>query len=228
MSSTTYIAFVSSDKLFSTTDGFITRMNEDGARPEPQTVEAIMTDFLNEALEVYFVQPQDFLGLSSGMKRVVNMTVDTISKAATMVVKRAAKKMDLEQNREAARYMDTMRLCVTDDGGAERWYVAFPLDEGVRGKAEAAIAEIRKGHTESGRNQLTDYLLELADVGLYWYFEEPMKLLGFGPVMRRAADMGVETTRKATKSTISRIFPKLDEKQLGAAADYIESLMLTT
>lgn len=228
MSSTTYIAFASSEHLHTTTDGFIHRMAQNSPRPEPQTIETIMVSFLDEALEAFFVQPQEFLGLSSGMRRIVNMTVDTISKATRMVVTRTARKMDLEQNRASAEYMDTMRLCHTDADGNETWYIAFPIEERLREQGDAAIASARNGYTRSARDQMTEFLLALTDVGLYWYFEEPMKLMKFGPVVQRAVNMGVETTRKATKSTIRKVFPKLEDEQLSAAADYIEALMLKT
>ena len=228
MSTTTYIAFASSEHLHSTTDGFIHRMAQDSPRPEPETIETIMVSFLDEALDAFFVQPQEFLGLGSGIRRIVNMTVDTISKATRMVVTRTAKKMDLAQNHASAEYMDTMRLCHTDPENNETWYIAFPIDEALREQGELAIAAARKGYTQSARNQITEFLLALTDVGLYWYFEEPMKLMKFGPVIQRAVNMGVETTRKATKSTISKVFPKLDDEQLHAAADYIEGLMLKT
>lgn len=228
MSSTIYIAFPSSEHLHTTTDGFIQRMAESSARPEPQTIETIMVLFLEEALDAFFVQPQDFLGLSPGMKRIVNVTVDTIAKATKMVVTRTARKLDLEQNRESANYMDTMRLCQPRADGEECWYIAFPIEQQLCEQAEAAITAARKGYTQSARDQMTEVLLAITDVGLYWYFEQPMKLMGFGPVLQRAVNMGVETTRKATKSTIRKVFPKLDDQQLQAAADYIENLMLKT
>ncbi len=228
MSSTTYIVFASSEHLHTTTDGFINRMAQDSPRTEPETIETIMVSFLDEALEAFFVQPQELLGLSGGMRRIVNMTVDTISKATRMVVTRTAKKMDLEQNRAAAEYMDTTRLCHTDADGHDTWYIVFPIEEQLREQAEAAIAAARQGYSQSAREQLTEVMLALTDVGLYWYFEEPMKLMQFGPVIQRAVNMGVETTRKATKSAISKVFPKLDNEQLHAATNYVEALMLKT
>lgn len=226
MSSTTYIAFRSSDRLHENTDSFIKRMADGARRPEPATVEAIMNDFLDEALDAFFIQPQDFLGLGSGMRRVVNMAAETISKASHMVVKRTAKKLDIEQNREAARYMDTMRIQADDANGESAWFVSFPIDQRMVAEARDAIDKARAGQNQAARDAMDTFLTKLADVGLHWYFEEPMKLMGFGPIMQKVVNVGVETTRKATKSVIRKVFAKLDDDQLKAAADYIESLML--
>lgn len=224
--SSTYIAFRSSERLHENTDGFIKRMNDGATRPEPSTVESIMNDFLDEALEAFFIQPQDFLGLSTGMRRVVNMAADTISKASHMVVKRTAKKLDLQQNREAARYMDSMRIQAKGADGELAWYVSFPIDERMVAEARDAIDKARGGENQAARDAMDRFLMKLADVGLHWYFEEPMKLMGFGPIMQKVVNVGVETTRKATKSVIKKVFGKLDADQLKAAADYIESLMI--
>lgn len=226
MSSKTYIAFRSSDRLHENTDGFIQRMNGGAQRPEPQVIEAIMNDFLDEALQAFFIEPQDFLGLGSGMRRVVNMAADTISKASHMVVKRTAKKLDIEQNRESARYMETMRIQAADSDGQPAWFVAFPIDQRMVEEARDAIGKARSGQEAAARQAMDSFLMKLADVGLHWYFEEPMKLMGFGPIMQKVVNVGVETTRKATKSVIRKVFAKLEGDQLRAAADYIESLML--
>jgi hypothetical protein len=226
MSRTTYIAFRSSQRLHETTDGFISRMAGGARTPEPKTVEAIMTDFLDEALQAFFIEPQDFLRMSSSMKRIVNMAVDTISGASRLIVKRTAKKLDIRQNREAAEYMDSMREKKTDTDGRDIWYVTFPISDAMRDRGLAAIKQAREGSPSAALEPMTAFLLELTDVGLEWYFEKPMKLMGFGPVVSKMVNVGVETTRKAAKGVVRKVFAKLEDDQVRAAADYIESLML--
>lgn len=228
MSSKTYVAFKSSERLYLNTDGFITRMYGGAKTPEPHTVEAIMNDFLDEALQAFFLDSAEFLGLGGGLRRVVHMAADTISKASHLIVKRTAKKLDIEQNRAAAEYMDTMRIKAPDESGEHVWFVAFPLEDSLAEKGNKAVELARSGEPrQSVASSMTDYLLEITDVALVWYFEEPMKLLGFGPIMRKLVDVGVETTRKTSKSVIRKVFVKLDDDQLRASADYIESLLLT-
>lgn len=227
MSNTTvYVAFPSSDQLHQTTDGFIRRMAEGASRPEPATVESIMGRFLDEALDVFFTQPADLLGLSANMKRLVHLTTETISGATHIVVKRAAKKLDITQNRAAADYMDSMRIMVPDAQGNDVWYVSFPISDTMASHAQSAIELAEAGEIEQARPRLLAFLHELTDVAMIWYFEEPMKLMGFGPVMRKITKVAVETTRKASHGLIKKVIPKLDDKQLLEAARFMDSLLV--
>ena len=223
---TVYVAFPSSEKLHQTTDGFIHRMNEGAKYPEPAVVEAIMSDFLDEALRAFFLAPTDLLGLSASMTRIVHLTSDTISGATHVVVKRASKKMDIKQNREAAKYMDSIRMQANDADGNLTWFVAFPISDHMASHAQSAIELAEAGEYEQARPRLTAFLHELTDVALHWYFEEPMKLLGFGPVMRKICSVAVETTRKASHGLINKVFTKLDDQQLTEAARYMDSLLV--
>lgn len=225
-SETVHVAFPASEQLHLTTDGFIRRMRDGADRPEPDTVEQIMTRFVDEALQVYFLQPSEMLGLSRGMKRVVHMTAETISRTTHMVVRRTAGKLDIRQNREAAEYMDKMRMMRPDSKGNEVWFISFPISDAMARKAYSAIELADNGNVDQALPRLTEFLHELTDVAMYWYFEEPMKLLGFGPVMRRIINGAVETTRKACHGVIKRVFRKLEGEQVQEAARYMDHLLV--
>ena len=223
---TIHVAFPASDRLHLTTDAFIERMRGSARQPEPDTVEEIMSRFLDEALETYFLTPSEMLGLGRGMKRIVHLAADTISRTAHGVLKRTVRKLDIDQNREAAEYMDKMRLLHTQAGGSEVWYIAFPVSDAMARHARNAIELAEAGDTDQALPRLTDFLHELTDVALYWYFEEPMRLLGFGPVMRRVVHVAIETTRKACHGVIRRVFRKLDGPQVQEAARYLDALLI--
>ena len=223
---TIHVAFPASDRLHHTTDGFIKRMRAGSTRPEPDTVEKIMSRFVDEALETYFLTPSEMLGLGRTMKRIVHLTADTISRTTHGVVKRTARKLDINQNREAAEYMDRMRLCRADEQGNEVWYISFPISDTMARHARNAVELAEAGDTDQALPRLTDFLHELTDVAMYWYFEEPMKLLGFGPVMQRIINVAIETTRKACHSVIKRVFRKLDGPQVQEAARYLDALLV--
>tara|TARA_B100000676_G_scaffold309027_1_gene371386 strand:+ start:420 stop:1106 length:687 start_codon:yes stop_codon:yes gene_type:complete len=217
-----HVAFRSSDILHQRTDGFIRRMQDGATKPEPQEIEAIMGIFIDEALTAFITRAAEAARLSPGMMKVVRMTTQTISKATHLVVSRSAKKLDLQQNREAADYMDQVRQPAP---GGEFWYVAFPVDEELAalGNGLPALCE---DNPEKARAELVRYLLALTDEAIEWYFERPMALLQFGPVLRKLASVGVETTRKASRSLINNLVPKLNAEQLKASAEYQASQLV--
>ena len=217
-----HVAFRSSDILHEKTDGFIRRMHGGASRPEPKEIEAIMGIFIDEALTAFLTRAAEAAQLSPGMMKVVRMTTQTISKTTHLVVSRSAKKLDLQQNRAAADYMDLVRQPAP---GENFWYVAFPVDEEMAalGKSLPGLCE---ENPEKARQELVRYLLALTDQAIDWYFERPMALLQFGPVLRKLASMGVETTRKASRSLINNLVPKLNAEQLKASAEFQASQLI--
>ncbi|WP_414430136.1 hypothetical protein ACMG4M_12440 [Alcanivorax sp. IL3] len=217
-----HVAFRSSDILHEKTDGFIRRMQGDASRPEPKEIEAIMGIFIDEALNAFLTRAAEAAQLSPAMMKVVRMTTQTISKTTYLVVSRSAKKLDLQQNRAAADYMDLVRQPAP---GENFWYVAFPVDEEMAalGKSLPGLCE---ENPEKARQELVRYLLALTDQAIDWYFERPMALLQFGPVLRKLASMGVETTRKASRSLINNLVPKLNAEQLKASAEFQASQLI--
>ncbi|MEE4252089.1 MAG: hypothetical protein V2I38_15990 [Alcanivoracaceae bacterium] len=216
---TTWVAFRSSEMLHQTTDGFINRMRSGASRPEPETIEKIMSTFMQEVLHNFFIVPTEQAGLPSSTQKVVQFTVDTINKATHLVIKSTVRKLDIDQNRRAAEYMDTVRFKLEQDG-EDIWFVAFPLNEMMAAKGRKAFELGINGQGKQALPALLEYFHQLTDIALYWYFEEPMKLLRFGPIMRKVSDVGVATTRKATHTVIDKVIPGMNEEQLVIACQY--------
>lgn len=218
-----HVAFLSSETLHGKTDGFIQRMQGGASKPEPKEIEAIMSIFMEEALQAFMIRAAEAAGLSSSMFRVVNMTCQTINKASSLVIGRSARKMDLEQNKAAASYMDTVRQPGAEGEG---WYVAFPVSESLAMKGNNLPALCEDGDYEEARRELEEYLHEVTNEAILWYFEKPIALLGFGPVLRKLASVGLETTRKASRSLIHNLVPKLNNEQLTASSQYQASMLM--
>jgi hypothetical protein len=223
MTTTAYVAFRSSDSLHQLTDGFIRRMRDPAARPEPDVVEKIMTTFIDEALQAFFLRPADLSALSSTQKRLVRIATDTISKATRLVIGRSVRKMDLEQNRAAAEYMDDIRLPGPDHAF---WYVAFPISAALAAQGHRLEAMAREGNIEAARDEMVRYLRGVTDQALIWYFDKPIALLRFGPILRKIAAVGVDTTRKASYGVINKVIPKLDAEQFVRSAQYYQSMRI--
>ena len=222
---TSWVAFRSSPELHQTTDAFITRMRSSGARPEPETIERIMTLFMQEVLHNFFLVPCDQANMPPSTRKIIQFTVDTINKATHLVIKSTVRKLDVDQNRRAADYMDTVRFMKELDGEPV-WYVAFPLNDMMAAKGRKAFILGIDGDINKAIPALQEYFHQLTDIALYWYFEEPMKLLRFGPIMRKVSEVGVATTRKATHTVIDKVIPGMDKEQLAISCRYAQSQLV--
>ncbi len=158
--------------------------------------------------------------------RIVNTTVSTINGASSMVVKRTAPKLDLAQNKEMARYMDVVRICIKDDKGEDNWQVAFPMNAELKAQAEKAFALLDKGDKAGGRQALVAFLNAMTDEALLWYFQNPIKLLHLGPILSKLTKVSTETIRKASKTIINRVVSRLEDDQLDVVGEFVKSLMV--
>ena len=218
--STTYVAFPASDKLHTLTDGFIKRMRTPAARAEPDTVSQIMSTFMDESLYAFMTKPSELSGLSPGLMRVVNLTTDTINKASQVVIRGTVKKLNVEQTKEIAEYMDSVRYCF--DG---TWNICFPISPELAATAQEGFHMAMDGKHQQALPMMMSYFHSLTDIAMKWYFEEPIRLLKFGPILRKVADVGVATTRKATHAVVDNIIPKLSPDQAHISSEYALSLL---
>lgn len=223
MSTQTYVAFRASDGLHQLTEGFITRMRAGAREPEPKVVERIMTTFIEEALDAFFLTPANHTGLNSTQQRLVRLAADTIATATRLVIGRSVRKMDLSQNQAAADYMDGIRFF---DAASNGWYVGFPIDESMAAQGRDLAARCERGDTAGVREELLGYLREVTDRSLEWYFRKPIDLLRFGPILRKVAAVGVDTTRKASYGVINKVIPKLDDQQLLQSTLYYRDMQV--
>jgi hypothetical protein len=160
------------------------------------------------------------------MMAIVQGTVSTIRAASSMVIKRTASKLDLAQNQEVARYMDIMRICTKDADGKDVWQVSFPLKSDLLKQVREGLKQLEGNHVEAARHTLSEYLLQLTDESLFWYFEQPMALLHLGPILSRICKAGTETARKASRAVIQRVFTKLDARQMETVGGFLKELLV--
>jgi len=216
----TYVAFPASEHLHNITDGFIQRMRGPGAKPEPQVIEQIMTTFLQESLDAFMIKPSRLSGLSPGLMRVVTFTTETINKASQVVVRSTVKKLNVQQNKDIAEYMDTVRHQF--DG---TWNICFPISPDLAQTAQDGFHMAINGKRAEALPMMMQYFHRLTDTAMYWYFEQPLGLLKFGPILRKVADVGIATTRKATHAVVDNVIPKLSDEQAKVSAEYALSLL---
>jgi hypothetical protein len=218
---TPWVAFRSSAELHETTDAFIQRMRAGATRTETDTVERIMSLFMREVLHTFFIVPSEGAKLPSSTQKMIRLAVETISKASHLVIKSAARKLDIDQHRRAAEYMDSVRF-MKEINGKEVWFVAFPLNEAIATKGRNAFTMGINGEGKKAVPALQEYFHQLTDISLHWYFEKPMDLLRFGPIIRKLAEVGVGTTRKASHSVIDKAIPGMTDEQLAVTCQFAQ------
>lgn len=205
-------------------DGFIDRMQGGATKPEPKVVAELITGLMNETLDAYITRPANELGLRPHILRSAMFAVGAVKKTGNMVIGRVTKKMSIEQNRGAADYMDALRLRFEEDGKFVT-YVAFPMDEELKGLARTALPIAMEQELSAHNRELADFLAVMFDNAAYWYLDQPIGLMKFGPLMGKIVHVGSDAIKGALRSAIRDIVPKLDAQEAAGFAAYLAEML---
>jgi hypothetical protein len=226
MSHKPYVAFLSSDDLHQRTDEYICLMRA-GGRPNAALLGEVMNHFTRDSLNAFMLQPIEHLGISGGQRRLVEFAADTVQKSTQVVLKATLHKLDHDQHRNSAAYMDSLRLQLPHPEQADdAWFVSFEAPDDFATRARASMARARNEGPQAELRETIHVMKTLTDLALLNYYERPLGILRFGPIMRKITDVAVSTVRKGTHSTIESLIPKLDEDQLLKGIDYFDSLLI--
>ena len=221
-----HVSFRASDPLHTATQEYIDRMSRPGARPDAALLGEVMNHFTRDSLETFMLRPVDELGISGGQRRLVEFAADTVQKSTQVVLKATLHRLDHDQHRRSARFMDELRLLLPHEEEGEAWHVSFRAPEDFTARARASMQRSREQGPQAELRETIAVMKTLTDLAIHHYYERPLALLGFGPILRKVSDVAIGTVRKGTHSTIENLLPKLGEEQLLRGVDYFDALLV--
>lgn len=224
LSHVTRMGYRASDRMHELGDGFIERMHGGATKPEPKVVAELITGLMNETLDAYIVRPANELNLRPNLLRSVMLAVGVVKKAGNAVIGRVTKKMSIEQNRAAADYMDSLRLRFEEDGKIVT-YVAFPMDEELKDLARTDLPVAMEQELSAHNKELADFLAVMFDNAAYWYLDQPIKLMKFGPIMGKVVHVAADTVKGALRGIVRDIVPKLNAQEASSFAAYMAGML---
>lgn len=211
---TYFMAFEVTERLHRNSEEFIQRFvysNRPGERSHA-LLQEVMDEFMAQCLRVYFVETCARAGLSPTSRKIVDSTVAAIRKTVSFVLGKIVYKLDREQMKEIALFMDSVMQRERGDLSVPAW-VAFPLEK-------EWVENFRKLKTSADRSRtaldvlpLVDAFNALAETAIEHFFVEPLQTLALGPILRRMAEMGIETTRAATSTLLKQVFKTMTPEQ---------------
>lgn len=112
---------------------------------------------------------------------------------------------------------------------SEGLFWAYPIGSELALKTLDVIQEISQ--TEAATNvemlnrKVAEVLKPLTEDGLVAYYHRPSETIEMSPLLRKTADAGVNSVKKAIFLVIQTIFKKMPLEQLKALAGYMESMI---
>ncbi|MFZ5723556.1 MAG: hypothetical protein ACOY33_07825 [Pseudomonadota bacterium] len=221
-----HVAFRASAPLTASTQEYIELLGNPRNRPNPALLADVMNHFTRDSIDAFMLAPVEQLGITGGQRRLVEFVAETVHKSTQVVMKATVNKLDHDQHRRCAEYMDAMRLLLPHEEGDGHWYVSFPAPAAFAQRARTSMHRART-HGPKGELQETMSVMKaLTDLAIENYYERPLALLRFGPILSKVSDVAIGAVRKGSHSTIDNLFPKLSEEQLAKGVDYFDALLI--
>lgn len=220
-----HVSFLASEKLHTRTQEYIDLMSR-GGRPDAALLGEVMNNFTHDSLHAFMLRPVEELGIAGTQRRLVEFAADTVEKTTQMVMKSVLHKLDVEQHRKSAEFMDSMRLQLPHEDVDDAWFVSFEAPPDFAARARASMARAREQGPQAELRETILVMKTLTDLALHNYYERPLAILRFGPILRKVTEVAVGTVRKGTHSTIENLLPKLNEEQLLKGVEYFDSLLV--
>lgn len=105
---------------------YITYMESPNSKLDLDVLLAKMEKFVNESVDTFVLRPAEHVGLQPGYLRMIHSLSKLVEKSAMMLVNIVAKKMSVEDHRNAANYIKQVRLA-TEENGERVGDIAFPI-----------------------------------------------------------------------------------------------------
>ncbi len=224
LSHVTRMGYRASARMQDLGDGFIERMQGGATKPEPKVVAELITGLMNETLDAYITRPSTELNLRPHILRSANFAVNAVKKTGNVIIGRITKKMSIEQNRAAADYMDMLRVKFEEDGELVT-YVAFPMDEELKQLARTDLPVAMEQELSAHNKELADFLAVMFDNAAYWYLDQPVSLMKFGPLAGKVVHVGSDAIKGALRAAIRDIIPKLNAEEAAGFAAYLADML---
>ncbi len=225
-SQSAYIRYRASEELDAMVARYIDSMLQPNPQPDLELLLSVMEKFVNESVDTFVLKPAEHVGLKSGLLKMIHSLCRMVEKSSMMLVHKVAKKMSLDDHRNAATYMQQVRQ-VDQQDGTRIGYIAFPIHAEFAERGWCAREQMFLGRARDPEvlQDGIQFLHAVIDVAHLWVFQKPADILDLGPVMRTLATTTVGTVKKATHALIDALVPKISEQQTIASAEYFSDIV---
>lgn len=196
------------------------------ALPESQAplLYEVLSLFLEECLQAFFLQPVERFKLNGVGKKVVTGGVSAINTTVDFALKRILFKLSNEDLVAISMHIESLIQRPPENTGEPVW-IAVPLSDDLHGRIIHSINHGRNLEDGKAGGQFTEALCDLVDVSLLHYFEKPIGSLKMGFLMEKMAWMANDTVKSGAKTVIKKVTPTMNGKEMEFFYRFAESLV---
>lgn len=213
-----YVSFAATASLRQDAEAFIANIQSGERASQSMLLQQVLDAFVNECLQVFFLTPADVVGLSPIGRKLLTTAIATIRKTLQMVLGRITRKLSNRDMRPLALFMDEVMVRDRRNPNGPA-FITFELEDNLGEELQQMQQSFRDGCPGATEKMIIAFQT-MANDAIVEIFAEPVAMLNLGPVLRKLAEMGIDTTRSVTLGLIRRLFGTLSNEQLAAVLDY--------
>ncbi|MDY6921381.1 MAG: hypothetical protein SV765_14340 [Pseudomonadota bacterium] len=219
-----YLGFGASPTLYALYEAYGEALAAGSDREQTEKLLALLSQFADECLNQYFIQPIERVRLNPVGRKIVSGGVAAMKKTIHLTLRQVVKKLSRDDRQQLAAYFDGLLKPLRQ---SQRYptYVAVAISPQLRSRLSQAVAT---GRTEGVETVTEDYagaLCELVDVALQGYMTEPLRMLRLGPVLGRITKVAQDAIRSTAHTVIRKVIPAMSDQEMQGFFEFSESIL---
>lgn len=178
-----------------------------------------------DMLQLFLIQPTQFVKLSGGQQRIIDFAVNTANKASHVLTRQIFKKCSAQELAPLAELMKA-QTWEAEDANGNQTRICVEVDTQLVEDFQQAKAFCEAGEAKANIDLLTSVMDTLTEEILTNFFVAPTDHVKMGFVTKKALHLGVDGSRKAIRAVTNKVMRELDEKALVAFFNHFGQVIL--
>lgn len=215
--------FICSDDLHVRLDRFIGDMAVKPAK-QPREVEKILSGLVRDMTHRLIIAPAQDPSVNPNLRRATEMSAKAIERAVAVALKPSLRSLDSRQFVKLAEHLDCTRR-VVDYRGVQRSFITLPVGDEIADQVPVVHARAQEAYTREEAQMMINLLTRIIDIGIYWFSEEPIRILRPGPLVKTAYNGATVAIAGAARTVVKESFPRLNQPQAVNISAYLGSFV---
>lgn len=216
---TLHVAFPAPVSLRDAIDNYLARCSDEPGASHVVELEALVTEFVEVVLAVFFKGPIEAANAQGAAARLVLGAMRVINRAANSLVGRLIRNTTVAEQQALARYFQCLRKTLSGTV-----YAAYPLESAMAEKASMVFLEYQQSEGQIGA--LLDVMQAINAGAVVHFMDHSVSCLQLGRVNRALVSAVRVTICKAAASATDKGLTAMDTNARKAVVGYFDNMLI--
>lgn len=220
-----YIAFASSSELYRKSIRFLdVFQNQSDIKAAPLLADLLYT-YIPEVMDALLKKPTDLAQLGKTAQKIVDISASTLLKTSNLLVKQLLKNI---KNKDLIGLQEHVALSVIHAHESDKGVhlSGIEISEALFDKALILIGRMEHQLPSTYHDEVVELLMEVTEAIINEVMRKPVTLLPLGPVLKKVANLGMDTILATVMKVVKNVFAKMNDDQYKAVGYYFKELLV--